>query len=538
MNTNGRERTEPEGEPTMTTTGTRDETANPGNRDTRAEAKAAKRTGAAGFRARARRARRRDQAAAVVDVPLPAPEVVAAPVAQLVTLSPGLVRNRWANRWGMYEAGPRGEATTTRQTEALRMTVAFRAGSEQALLAGVDPDTGEGVFSDPISDYAMSDGPNSLTRLIIGDVGYGKTTDLKCNAVLRPLLLGRRVVIIDKKRQGERGEYADLCQVLGVEPIAFNTNGTGTRVNIMDPRIGRLAGGELSRELVFAVLREALGRPVSELERKAVRVAVMGALTRAAKDGSEIDVRHLVPELLAPDADAARRSHVTAAELRGWGLECAFALERMVEEDLAGLVDGPTDSRVRLDGALTVFDLSALPDEGPAVPIVMAIINSWLTATLRSQRGAHVPTELVVEEGWHLVQGSFGEVMRRNGKLARGLGLVQNVALHGLADVPPDSPAMAMVRSAGTVDVFRQARPPDAAAVLATLGMDLNLVPTLGDLPAGTCVHWQSGRRSRLLTIVRSGIEADLANSDQVMLSTAQVSSVASVYEAELELTQ
>src|SRR5207342_3114927 len=50
---------------------------------------------------------------------------------------------------------------------------------------------------------------------------------------------------------------------------------------------------------------------------------------------------------------------------------------------------------------------------------------------------------------------------------------------------------------AGTVDVFRQARTPDALAVLETLNMDTGLVDTLGELPVGTCVHWQSGRRPR-----------------------------------------
>jgi len=72
---------------------------------------------------------------------------------------------------------------------------------------------------------------------------------IKTWAVIRQLTLGRRVVVIDKKRQqGLRadgtgtlgqGEYARLARALGVTPIRFvlGRNSGGSRINVLDPAI-------------------------------------------------------------------------------------------------------------------------------------------------------------------------------------------------------------------------------------------------------------------------------------------------------------
>lgn len=451
----------------------------------------------------------------------PAPTPTAA-----TTLQTGVrPRRPWLERAGFYEVTSRGIPSTTRQAEALRFGVSVRAGSERALVLGVDLDTGEIVFSDPVSDYAMPDGPRSTTRLALGDVGSGKSTHLKINGVLRPLLLGRRVAVVDKKLQSGQpgdaeGEYGYLARRLGVEPLRFATDGTGLRINVLDRAIavrGRAtdtAAGQT--DLLRAILAEALGRPIHEREGKAVRVAHATALEKAQARGRTADVRDLIPALLQPTGS----EDVTGPELRAWGLDCAFALERMVEEDLAGLVDGATDPRVELTGALTVFDISALPEDGPATPIAMAIINTWLANTLR-QQAATIPTHFAVEEGWHLVQGSFGRVARRNSKLARGLGLVPEYALHHLSDIPVESPAMAMCREAGHVLMFKQAIRDDANAAADTYNLPEGAADILMDLPVGTALLWQSGRRPRVIQQVRSRFEQDVSNTDAALLSKA-----------------
>lgn len=452
-----------------------------------------------------------------------AAKVKAPPAPQGLVLPTGVKpRRKYLDRIAWYEVSARGIATSTRQAEALRLGIAARAGSERALVLGVDLETGEIVFSDPISDYRMKDGPRSPTRLTIGDVGYGKSTFVKTSGCVRPLMLGRRVAVVDKKSQGgaasPEGEYAPIARRMEQEPLRFALDGTGLRINVLDPRIsartgsGRAAG---QTDLLRAILVEALGRPLGELEGKAMRVAHRAALQEASSRGREADIRDLINPLLNPVSTAG----VKAGELRRWGLECAFALERMIEEDLEGLIDGPTDERVQLGNALTVFDVSALPETGPSTSIAMAIINTWLTNELRNQR-VIVPTHFAIEEGWHLVQGSFATVSQRNTKLARGLAMVPEFALHHFSDIPVDSPAMAMCREAGTVLMFKQANRADADAAAGAYNLPVGTAEQLMSLDVGTALLWQSGRRPRYIQVVRSDLEKDLADTDGAMLST------------------
>lgn len=453
-----------------------------------------------------------------------AAKVKAPPAPQGTVLPTGVKpRRKYLDRVGWYEISARGISTSTRQAEALRLGIAARAGSERALVLGVDLETGEIVFSDPISDYAMKDGPRSPTRLINGDVGYGKSTFVKTSGCLRPLMLGRRVAVVDKKPQGgagaAEGEYAPIARRLGQEPLRFALDGTGLKINVLDPRIAARTGANRAAgqtDLLRAILVEALGRPLGELEGKAMRVAHRAALEAAAERGRIADIRSLIEPLMNP----VSTSGVKAGELRRWGLECAFALERMIEEDLEGLIDGPTDERVELGHALTVFDVSALPETGPSTSIAMAIINTWLTNELRNQR-AIVPTHFAIEEGWHLVQGSFANVAQRNSKLARGLAMVPEYAIHHFSDIPVESPAMAMCREAGTVLMFKQANRADADAAAGAYNLPAGTAEQLMSLDVGTALLWQSGRRPRYIQVVRSDLERDLADTDGAMLSTA-----------------
>lgn len=436
-------------------------------------------------------------------------------------------RNKWLDRFGWYEPLPAPILSTTRQAEALRLGVASRSGSERALVMCQDLESGQEIYSDPKSDYAMEDGPRSPTRLLVGDVSFGKSTFLKCNAVVRPLLVGRRVVVLDKKLQRDedsrQGEYGPVCKLLGVEPLRFATDGTGMRINALDPRIVTTGGttqGPGQTVLLRAILLEALGRPISELEGKALRMAHAQAVGVARNEGYVADVRHVVEALKRPDVEAAKQEMVKRGQLREWGLEAQFALERCVEEDLAGLIDGPTDPRVQVNPTLTSFDLSTLPDTGPALKIVMAIVSTWLGSILSTQR-VQVPTHFVVEEGWHLTEGSFGEVARRNTKLARGTGLINEFAFHHLSDVPPGSPAMAMIKEAGTAAFYRQSKDEDAAAVIREFSLPPDMSMTLKGLEKGVFALWQGTRPLRMVQLIRSDIEAMVADTDSAMLSQA-----------------
>jgi hypothetical protein len=180
----------------------------------------------------------------------------------------------------------------------------------------------------------------------------GKSSGIKTCAVLRQLILGRRVLLIDKKYQPDHPGPADRCPPPRGQPL---------RTALSTP-----AGQSI---LVLAVVDEALGRPLLPKEGKDVRMAHKQALRAAAVSGEIADFRHVLTALYSPDKDTAEASHLTVEELRQWGQDPAFELERMTEDDLAGVIDGPTSEEISLNAGLTVFDVSLLPEDGRALAI-------------------------------------------------------------------------------------------------------------------------------------------------------------------------
>ena len=87
----------------------------------------------------------------------------------------------------------------------------------------------------------------------------------------------------------------------------------------------------------------------------------------------------------------------------------------------AGMFDRETSPHVTLHPKLTTFDVSALPEDGPSTAMVMVVANSWLMGMLTHDPG--VRTNFIAEEGWHLLAGPGGRIIRSKSKLARGFGL-------------------------------------------------------------------------------------------------------------------
>ena len=60
------------------------------------------------------------------------------------------------------------------------------------------------------------------------------------------------------------------------------------------------------------------------------------------------------------------------------------------------------------------------------VAVVMAIGHMWLTGRLKTERGS--VTNVVYEEGWHMIGGPSAQLVKSNQKLSRALG-ISNVTL-------------------------------------------------------------------------------------------------------------
>lgn len=449
-------------------------------------------------------------------------------------------RNFLLDKLGTYELLRPEIRSTTRQMEAGQLAVSQSPTGMNGLLMGTETEGDWPVCHDTFTSYGVSiTSPNTA---VLGDVGAGKSSFMKTWCVLRPLMLGRRVVILDKKSQTDHsgqeigvGEYTPLARRLGVEPIRFVIGGgeKATCINILDPAItaavnynpdkaAATAEGNPANQamLLRSIIAEVLGRSLSPKEGKALRVAHKRALYQAKEAGRVAVISDIIDLLKHPHEEDATDFGGAAEDLRAWGLDPAFELERMVEDDLAGLFDGPTTQNVSLTGGLMVFDLSALPESGPALSVVMTIINTWLANMLRHQKRI-VPTHLVVEEAWHLVRGSFAEVTRQNTKLSRGLGLSSNFAFHHLSDIPADSPAIAMIKECDTILCYRQARSDDGQMMERLFDFPAGTAQVLQVLQTGVALCKIGTKKPFVLNHLRSDLEKVLTDTDAGMTSTA-----------------
>lgn len=429
-------------------------------------------------------------------------------------------RSRWRFLEGLYELRTEPLVTSTRQAEVLNLAIASKPTPFDRVKLGRDAVTGESLGFDQWADYDDEGDDNSnINVAVLGDLGRGKSALLKILFVLRALLFGRFVVVIDKKLQGRFGEYTAIAWLCGTRPVRFVPGGGGSCLNLIDPRLG-MGGPERPAgvmQLLRAVLAVAMGRPVTEREGKALRVALTRCRSNARLHGRDAVVSDLIWSLHHPDAADAEATArgLTVEELAQWGESPALALERFVEDDLAGLVDGPTSPEVARPhpSRLTVFDISQLPTHGATLPVMMLLIQTWIANLAADRAGKGLETVEIIEEGWHVTDHpEIAELFRGNLKLSRGLRLSTVTGFHHPSDFPAGSAARAMVQEAGTIFVFGQDRDTDVNDTLAITGLDESWRPILRNLAVGECLIVRPRKDPLWVYITRSDLERVLTN--------------------------
>lgn len=464
-------------------------------------------------------------------------------------------RQRWLDKWGWYENRPAGAWSTTRQAEALNLATTRQPVQHGGLLAGRNLMGQAAVRLDPFELYRdrVIDGVNVCA---IGDIGSSKSSILKTSGLYRQLILNRQIVGFDKKRQGDRGEYGVIADELGVESVTFRAGGGGVSLNLLDPAIstdGRHAGGvpgvvPAGQEmLLLAVLRDAMERPLTQPEKAAVRLALSTVNERAAAAGTEpllVEVANQLTKGHSGRSEAAldfvRRGDDIPESVRAdlgdfgyfgsrwasrsleWGRDPGLAILELVDGALRGLVDQPTSPRVKeaLNHPFVHFDLSALPEQGPGLRVVMTTAQTWLANRLAARAADRKQTIAIFEEGWFLGEGSTGVVARGNMKLSRGLGLSTWSAFHHLSDHASDSPSRALMQESDIALLYRQGRDDDAREVCQMYHLPPETKDVLTQLHRGQCLMWMKGRDPILMQHVRSRIERELTNTDNVLEGT------------------
>ncbi|MDF3285029.1 ATP/GTP-binding protein [Gordonia sp. N1V] len=443
-------------------------------------------------------------------------------------------RSKWLDRWGWWENMAVGAWTTTRQAEALNLATTRRSGRHNGLMAGLNKSGRSMVIADPFELYG--DAVSNINVCVIGDIGKAKSSLIKTVYLLRQLIPGRQIVIIDKKLQNGVGEYTPTAQALGVTTIRFASSDaeSGACLNLLDPMIATLGehakglagvtpAGQIN--LVQAVLEDTMGRALESTEIAAVSRGLEVVNAEARAEHREATIRDLSRWLLDPPADPDHFGQLWAEEARRWGRDPGLALDRLASGDLKGLVDQPTSANVReaLKHQMVHFDISGLPTNGPAVRVVMTVINTLLANICAARSSAFKQTILIVEEGWHTAVGSTGEVFQANMKLSRGLGLSTVSAFHHISDLPEDSPARALMREAGIVFLYGQERETDALETARMYHLPAGTKNVLMALRQGDCLVKIGSAPPIFMTHVRSPLEVELTNTDKAITGNREL---------------
>ncbi len=432
-------------------------------------------------------------------------------------------RRRLLDRLGYYEPRPNGYASTTRQGEALNLALTRMPSGHRGIMQGIDATNNSPIIVDQFTAYGED--ISNINVVHIGDVGKGKSSMVKTVYTTRTLPLGRQVIVVDKKRQSGAGEYAVVANAVGSPSIEFTAGGSGEhRLNLLDPAIslqGAHEGAEYRPEgqaqLVYAVLEDTIGRPLLETERSAVANALLLVTEEKRSVEQEPVIGDLAERMLHPrEGDTDVFGPLYSEDAKQWGRDVALALRRLSETDLRGLVDAPTTPSVRaaLEHPFVHLDLSRLPESGPSVRVVMTLVNTWLSNRVAARSSKFDQTEFVVEEGWHLAEGSTGLYLRRNMKLSRGLGLSTVSAFHHISDLPVDSPARALMQEASIVYLYGQERYEDAAACARMYQLPDGAIEKIMQLGPGMCLLKIGSRDPILMRHIRSPLERQLTNTD------------------------
>lgn len=444
-------------------------------------------------------------------------------------------RSRLLDRLGWYDINDEPILTSTRQSEALNPALVATGQPPAGPPLGVDLQTGAPLCVDPHELYTCE--PRRLSSpnvAILGDIGVGKSSLAKTQYVLRPLALGRQVCVFDRKRQDGVGEYHRLAGTVGGQVIRFDRSG-GAVINLLDPRISQhdsdsdTSGGLVGQDRLLLMVAEMAHGELSSRERAALRAAHQTALAHAQQQARVATISDVIDALYNPTAASLPREvlgetgRLTGEDMFQWGLDLALDLDRLVQGDLSGLIDGPTHAAdggdLDLAGRLLVIDTSALDEDSPALSLVMAIMATYLTAVWSQTPGQRL---LVIEEGYHMVGlPGVAAIFRSLTKRGRGIGASTVSLFHHISDVPNSSAAVSLVRECGIGHVYRQSRPDDARDAVQLFQLPEHVRDELAYLGVGHHVLRIEQETPRYVAAVRTELEAKLSDTDSAMYATA-----------------
>ena len=406
--------------------------------------------------------------------------------------------------------------TSTGQAQAVYLPTAAPGLGDSGVIIGREVYSGKGYVYDPFQLYGQQlPAPHWL---VLGESGNGKSS-LEKTYVLRQLRFrDRQVVVLDAQGEDGVGEWNLIAQALGITPVRLDPTAArdgGITLNPLDPAIATT--GQLA--LLRTIVEVAMGHGLEERAGFALKAA--HAHVHAVVTDRQPVLTDIVDTLRNPDLVSVEPLGVSLEDVRGWGLDVALVLDRLVDGDLRGMFDGPTTAGIDLDAPLIVFDLSHIDRNSIAMPILMAIVGVWLEHTwIRPDRKKRI---FLVEEAWHIINSPFvAQLFQRLLKFGRRLGLSFVAVVHHLSDVVDGAAAReasAILKMASTRTIYMQ-KAEEARATGRVLGLPRWAVEIIPTLSPGIAV-WDVNGNVQVVKHLITDTERPLVYTDRAMTEDA-----------------
>jgi type IV secretory pathway VirB4 component len=306
-------------------------------------------------------------------------------------------------------------------------------GGVAGVLWGLNTATGNPVFW----DRWCQQNHNSV---VLGASGCGKSYLAKTD-LLRELYQGTQVSVIDPE-----GEYAPLAAAVGGTVAALGAPGVHVNpLNLPDP--AGAAPDTLARRALD--LHALVGVLAGEKDADEGRAALDRATLRAYQDaGITADPRTWT----APAPDLAAVTTLLRQNPGAAAQRLAARLDPFVAGSFGGLFDAPTSHR--LDGHLTVYTLSDLPEQLKTAAMLLVLSEVWRQASAADGRHRMV----LIDEAWVLMKDPVAAgFLFRLAKSARKHALALAMVTQDAADVLDTELGSAVVANAATQILLRQA---------------------------------------------------------------------------------
>lgn len=373
----------------------------------------------------------------------------------------------------------------------------------RGVYVGVDLLAGGAEFCwDPFEAYqaGLVTNPNSW---VLGEPGNGKSALVKTLLWRQAAVYGtgdggRWVAVADPK-----GEYVEVAQRLGFAVVRLSPGGDAT-LNPLAP--GPAAAFEppqrqvLRRaEMCVALIGTVLDRPLTQVE-DAVVFAAVEQLVAARGEPTLMDVARLVG---SPTDEMTRRLRSGGGDISRDAASVAYALDKLLSRSLRGMFDGPSTVPLRWDGPGLVLDLSAVPLDSDALPLVMVAAAGWLQQLLACPGPQRVQ---VLDEAWALLGNRHtAAYLQTCFKLGRTYGVANMCIAHRASDLIAQTDdgtatskiAAGLLADSATKIVMRQA-PDQLAAAAAQFGLTEPETAIVGQLTRGRAV-WKLGGRTAVV---------------------------------------